>query len=336
MGCKKNEQHFLLNGFEQTNLVADLAVYKPAFIDVNLANAWGIAAAPSGPIWISANHTGLSTIYNKDGMTLRPPVTIPLPQSPTGGSPTGVVFNPTTDFMIMSGKNSQASKFIFATEDGTIAAWGSGNSASIVADRSPFNAVYKGIAMARDGQDNFLYATNFHESKIDVFDKNFGYVSNKSFTDPGIPLGFAPFNIRNIGGWLYVTYAKQKPDKHDDEAGPGNGYVTVFKPDGSMVKRFASNGPLNSPWGIVKAKEGFCRESFSAILIGNFGDGHINVYSDDGNFLGPLKDDGHPIQIEGLWALENDVPLADPDQLFFTAGPADESHGIFGYLKKRH
>lgn len=335
-GCKKNELPALLNGYEQTNLVADTAGFHAMKIDPNLANAWGIAEAPSGPIWISANHTGLSTVYDKNGSTLRPPVTIPSPGSSNGGSPTGVVYNGTQDFMIRVGKQNQASKFIFATEDGTIAAWGSGSSAVIVADRSPLMAVYKGIAMATDGSANFLYATNFSKGKIDVFDKNFSVVTNKPFHDPGIPAGFAPFNIRNINGLLYVTYAKQKPDHLDDVAGPGNGFVTIYKPNGSMVRRFTSHGSLNSPWGIVQAKIGFCNESEAAILIGNFGDGRINVFDDDGKFLGPLKDDGHPITIQGLWALENDVPLASPNQLFFTAGPADETHGIFGFLEKRH
>jgi uncharacterized protein (TIGR03118 family) len=336
-GCKKNVLHFLLNGYEQTNLVADTAGFGAAKIDPNLVNAWGVAFVPSGPIWISDNHTGLSTIYDKNGNTLRPPVTIPLPGSSSGGSPTGVVFNSTTDFMIKTGKQSQASRFIFATEDGTIAAWGGGNNAVIVADRSTFMAVYKGIAIANDGSSNFLYATNFSQAKIDVFDRNFNLVSGKHFHDPGIPAGFAPFNIRNINGWLYVTYAKQKPDHHDDLAGPGNGFVSIFRPDGSLVKRFASQGPLNSPWGIVQAKIGFCEESEeSPILIGNFGDGRINVFSDDGKFLGPLKDDGRPISIDGLWSIENDVPTANPNQLFFTAGPAKETHGIFGFLEKRH
>ncbi len=335
-GCRKIDQHLLLNGFEQTNLVADTSGYHATILDANLVNAWGIAVAPSGPFWIAANHTGVSTIYNKDGATLRPPVSIPLPGGATGGSPTGVIFNSTTDFMIWSGKTSIASKFIFATEDGTIAAWGAGNWASIVADRSTDNAVYKGIALAQDGTDNFLYATNFHAGKIDVFDKDFNLVHGKSFHDPGIPPGFAPFNIRNIGGWLYVTYAKQKPDHHDDEAGPGNGFVTIFKPDGSMVKRFATHGALNSPWGIVQAKAAFGMEDEDGILIGNFGDGRINAYGMNGRFIGPLKDDGRPIKIDGLWALEDEVPLADPAQLFFTAGPVEESHGVFGYLMKRH
>ncbi|MDP4214186.1 MAG: TIGR03118 family protein [Bacteroidota bacterium] len=334
--CRKNEIPALLNGYKQTNLVADKDGFHAAMIDPGLVNAWGLAFAPSGPIWISDNGSGLSTIYDRNGVTLRPPVTIPQPGGGGGGTPTGVLFNNTPDFPVWTGKQSQPAKFIFATEDGTIVAWASGNSASIVADQSGFNAVYKGIALAQDGGENFLYVTNFHEARIDVFDKDFNLVSGRSFHDQGIPEGFAPFNIRNIGGWLYVTYARQKPDHHDDQAGPGNGYITIFKPDGSMVKRFASRGALNSPWGIVQAKAEFSTESENAILIGNFGDGRINLYDRDGRFLGPLKDDGRPIQIEGLWSLENEVPTADPDQLFFTAGPVMESHGIFGYLKKRH
>ena len=335
-GCKKNELRILLNGYEQTNLVADTLGFGAAIIDPNLVNAWGIAFVPSGPLWISDNGTGLSTIYNKNGMTLRPPVTIPSPVSPSGGTPTGVIFNSTEDFMIKTGKQSESSKFIFATEDGTIAAWGAGNSAVIVADRSGFKAVYKGIALATEGSNNFLYATNFHEAAIDVFDKNFELVTGKHFHDPEIPVGFAPFNIRNFNGLLWVTYAKQKPDHHDDLAGPGNGFVTIYKPDGTLVKKFAAHGALNSPWGMVQAKIGFLDDSTTAILIGNFGDGRINAFSDDGRFLGPLKDDGHPISIDGLWSLENDVPTASPNQLFFTAGPVMESHGVFGFLEKRH
>jgi uncharacterized protein (TIGR03118 family) len=334
--CKKAVLRVVLNGYEQTNLVADTLGFGAAIIDPGLVNAWGFAVVPSGPIWISDNGSGLSTIYNKTGMTLRPPVTIPSPTGSSGGTPTGVLFNSTADFIIQNGKESQASKFIFATEDGTIAAWGSGNSAVIAADRSKFNAVYKGIALASDGSNNFLYATNFHEARIDVFDKNFKLVTGKNFHDPGIPAGFAPFNIRNINGWLYVTYAKQKPDHHDDLAGPGNGFVVIFKPDGSLVKRFASHGPLNSPWGIVQSKIGFWDDSTTVLLVGNFGDGRINVYKEDGGFLGQLADGGHPISIDGLWSLENDVPTADANQLFFTAGPEMESHGVFGFLEKRH
>ena len=261
---------------------------------------------------------------------------ISTPDSSAGGTPSGIVFNSTSDFSFWAGKTKVASHFIFATEDGTLAAWGGGNAATIAADRSKWNAVYKGLALASDGGANFLYATNFHEGTIYVFDKDFNLVTGKAFHDPGIPWGFAPFNIRNIGGWLYVTYAKQKqPDKHDDLAGPGNGFVDIFRPDGSLVKRFISRGPLNSPWGIVQATVGFCKEVEHAILVGNFGDGHINVFDDDGRFVGPLNDNGRPIWIDGLWALENNIPKTDSSRLYFTAGPASESHGLFGYLQRK-
>lgn len=336
-GCRKKTEipPSFLNGYEQTNLVSDVPGWA-ARLDSTLVNPWGIAVAPSGPIWLSDNGTGLSPLYDNTGAPLRPAIIIPSPDSTAGGAPTGIVFNGTSDFSFLAGKTMVASHFIWATEDGTIAAWGGGNSATIVADRSKLHAVYKGLALASDGGSNFLYATNFHDGTIDVFDKNFKLVTGKPFHDPGIPSGFAPFNIRDIGGWLYVTYAKQKlPEKHDDTAGPGNGFVNIFKPDGSLVKRFASRGALNSPWGIIQATAGFCKETENAILVGNFGDGHIHVFDDDGRFVGPLKDEGRAIFIDGLWGLENNVPKTDSSRVYFTAGPVKETHGLFGYLKRR-
>ena len=327
-GCKKNEDVSLKGEFKQVNLVADISGLGAEKIDINLTNAWGIAEAPSGPIWISANGSGTSPIYDKTGTTLRPPVTIPSFNMNSGGVPTGVVFNNTTDFMI-SGK--VASKFIFATEDGTIAAWGGGNVATKVADQSQWGAVYKGIALGMVGSDNFLYLTNFHANKIDVFDKNFNLVTDKPFMDPEIPAGFAPFNIRNIKGKLFVTYAKQKaPENHDDLKGAGNGFVDIFSTDGHLLGRFVSRGHLNSPWGIAQLSA-----EDDDILIGNFGDGHINVYDINGRFDRQLmgKND-KPVTIDGLWAIETNVPTADPNQIFFTAGPVEESHGLFGYLIK--
>ncbi|SHN23797.1 TIGR03118 family protein [Chitinophaga sp. CF418] len=337
-GCKKTIHEIILDDYQQTNLAADVNGYGAARLDPNLVNAWGIAAAPSGPLWLSAAETGLSTIYDKTGATLRPPVAIPGPGNTGKGAPTGVVFNATTDFAILWGKTTTPSRFIFATEDGTLAAWGpgTGNTAVIVADRSPWEAVYKGLAMASDGGNNFLYATNFREGKVDVFDKDFQLVTGKPFHDPAIPAGFAPFNIRLIGDKLFVTYAKQElPDKEDDEPGPGNGYVDIYRTNGVLVKRFAARGALNSPWGMVESGTPFCKLNH-AILIGNFGDGRINMYDDNGKLVGPLSSWGKPISIEGLWALENKIPLANPKQLFFTAGPGDESHGLFGYLLKAH
>jgi uncharacterized protein (TIGR03118 family) len=329
--CKKD--HNITKTFDimQVNLVADTAGYNAARVDTNLLNAWGISVSPTGIIWISANHGGTSVVYDKTGKTVRPPVTIPASTVGQTGAPTGTIFNSTADF----GGN----KFIFASEDGVVTAWSAGNSATIVADRSAFNAVYKGIAMAADGADNFLYLTNFKEGKIDVFDKNFTYVTTKPFIDPNIPAGFSPFNIQNIGGKLYVTYAKLKaPDNMDDQSGPGNGYVDIYNPNGTLVKRFASQGSLNSPWGIALAPAGFADDN-QTILIGNFGDGRINIFDMAGNFKGQLQNHGQPVGIDGLWAidfLKNNVPGGSPtDPLFFTAGPAEESHGLFGYLQKQ-
>ncbi len=278
--CKKNRQPAPQFNIGQTNLVADVATYGAAKIDTGLRNAWGLAANPTGIVWISSNRDALSTVYDKTGKTLRPPVTIPSVAANQPGAPTGIVFNGSTDF--------SGNKFIFSGEDGVITAWASGNAAVKVADRSQANAVYKGLAMATDAGANFLYAANFKGGKIDVFDNHFNYVTTKPFLDPAIPAGFGPFNIQNIGGWLYVAYAKQKaPDNMDDQAGPGNGYVDIFKPDGTLIKRFASQGTLNSPWGITHAPAGLAANG-ETILVGNFGDGRINIFDMNGNYKGQL------------------------------------------------
>jgi len=208
------------------------------------------------------------------------------------------------------------------------------DNAAEVADHSELGAVYKGLAMATDGNADFLYAANFKGKKIDVLNGEFQYITTKPFTDPNMPDGFGPFNIQNIGGMLYVTYAKLKgPDNEDDDAAPGNGYVDIFKPDGTLVKRFASQGPLNSPWGITHAPAGFAGDT-ETILVGNFGDGRINVFDLSGNYKGQLASNGKALGIEGLWALDflkANATAADP--LYFTAGPGGEKHGIFGSLK---
>ncbi|HTD39415.1 MAG TPA: TIGR03118 family protein [Mucilaginibacter sp.] len=326
--CKKSHQA-VVNQYNiaETNLVADTAGYGATTIDPNLLNAWGIAANPMGIIWISSNHKAASAIYDKTGKALRAPVTIPSVTPNQPGAPSGIVFNGTTDF----GGN----KFIFAGEDGVITAWASGNAAVKVVDWSASNAVYKGLAMATDAGANFIYAANFKGGKIDVFDSNFNYVTSKPFLDPTIPAGFGPFNIQNIGGWLYVTYAKLKaPDNMDDQAGPGNGYVNIFKPDGTLVKRFASQGTLNSPWGITHAPAGFAGDA-EAILVGNFGDGRINIFDLQGNYKGQLQNNGQVVAIDGLWAIDFLNPNASAtDLLYFTAGPGGEAHGLFGFLQK--
>jgi len=355
-GCKKydepnsessgasNERHAF--DYQVVNLVSDAGEYDPLHIDTNLVNAWGLAFGPTGGVWVSAADKGLSTIYDRNGNTLRPPVAIPFNGEPNGGAPTGQVFNSTTSFMIPS--TSQVSKFIFATENGTIAAWASGNSAATVADRSAAEAVYKGIEMASSGGTWYLYATDFHNGHVDVFDQSFNYVSSTMFNDPNMPAGFAPFNIRKLGDKLFVTYAKQlAPENEDDVAGPGNGYVDIYNTDGTFVRRFASQGSLNSPWGLemLKQNSGFdvATETDDSteiqILVGNFGDGHINAFDINGNLVGPLKSHGQAIVIEGLWSISyppqgNQAYRDVRNRLYFTAGPDDEEHGIFGYISR--
>ena len=320
--------------FETVNLVSDQPGHA-AHTDPNLVNPWGIAHSSGSPFWVSDNGAGVSTLYNGSGIPQPQPtplvVTIP---PPTGGTPpsapTGVVFNGTSDFA--------SSHFIFATEGGTIARWNSGTDA-ITVGNPPSGAVYKGLAIGSDGSANFLYATNFHAGTINVFDKNFSNVTNTTFagkfTDPALPAGFAPFGIQNIGGNLYVTYAKQDADKHDDVAGPGNGFIDVFSTAGTLMRRFASNGTLNSPWGLTIAPPGF--GPFGGdLLVGNFGDGEINAFKlSNGAFDGQLLTaSGTPLLIDGLWGLStgNDGNAGRSDQLFFTAGPDDEAHGLFGQV----
>jgi len=339
-GCKKKSDTTTTQpadtSYLQVNLVADTAGLSAARVDINLKNAWGVSIGPSGEFWIACNHKGLATIYDRNGTTLLAPVAIPSQGTHFGGSPSGIVYNNTADFVIHA--NNETSKFIFVQEDGSISAWSSGDSTDRIADWSATGAVYKGVTIANNGSANFLYAANFRGRKIDIFDHLFKININYPFTDTTIPAGFGPFNIQNISGKLFVTYAKLKPpDNMDDESGPGNGYVDIFTPDGSFVKRFASQGTLNSPWGIAQAPAGFSQGQ-NAILIGNFGDGRINVYDTSGTYKGQLQDQGVPISINGLWAIvfpQNNIPSGDQNQLFFTAGPQEENHGLFGYLKLR-
>ncbi|HVV05947.1 MAG TPA: TIGR03118 family protein [Puia sp.] len=325
--------------FQQTNLVSDIDGNRAAKVDSTLLNPWGLAINPSaGIVWLGTNHNGTTNVYDYNGNTVLKPIPIPSGGMPDGGSPTGIVFNGTADFVIPSVHT--AAKFIFVGEDGTISAWAPGPSAGsavTVADQSGADAVYKGCAIASDGGNNYLYAANFKGRKIDVFDKGFALTTGRSFTDPAVPADFGPFNIANINGLLYVTYAKLKgPDNEDDQAGAGNGYVDIYTPDGKLVKKFASKGALNSPWGIAQVPDGFGLP-FHSLVVGNFGDGWINVYDSTGVYLGPMNSNGSPVAINGLWALDfpiNEDPHGDPTKLLFTAGPGDEQHGLYGFLKK--
>jgi len=333
-----------------TNLVSDLAALGGKITDPVLQNAWGVAFTPAAsPFWISDNATGCATLYSGDGTIAALQVKIPLPggtipatacqhndpahpSSPTPAAPTGMVWNPTTAFLVPG--TTTASRFIFSTEDGTISAWASGNAAVLAADNSKTGAVYKGLVSGVNVRGVFLFATNFRNGTIDVFDTAFhAATTTGGFTDPSIPPGYAPFGIQNIDGDLYVTYALQNDEKHDDVAGRGNGYVRVFDTDGHLLKRLASRGALNSPWGVARASAAF--GSFSgAILVGNFGDGRIHAYDSDGRFLGALRGtDGRTLVIDGLWNIGlGGGARSSSDTLYFTAGPNGETDGMFGSI----
>jgi uncharacterized protein (TIGR03118 family) len=261
---------------------------------------------------------------------------VPLVVHVSGGSPTGTVFNPTTDFVVGSGKHSAPANFIFDSEAGRITAWS--GAVSGVKARTEFTsstAVYKGLAIGSVGGQNFLYAANFHDGTIDVFDRKFAPVTSAGgFTDPKLPAGYAPFNIQALGGNLYVSYAKQNAEKHDDVAGPGHGFIDVYDMSGNLMKRLVSKGKLNSPWGLALAPANF--GAFSGdLLVGNFGDGMIHAYDPmTGALKGQLmNEDGNPIAIEGLWALRfGNGTMGTPESLLFTAGIAHESHGLFGEI----
>jgi uncharacterized protein (TIGR03118 family) len=341
--AEHNSFHGRAASYRQTNLVSDISGLAVT-TDPNLVNPWGISHSSTSPFWISDNGTGVSTLYNGAGQQVPLTVTIPPPGSSpdTKATPTGQVFNMFNtigDFSVMSSTASGSSVFIFVTEDGTISGWSRSvdrTHAILAVDNSASGAVYKGLALGNNGSGNFLYATNFHAGTIDVFDAQFHQVTlSGSFSDAGIPSGFAPFGIQNIGGQLFVTYAKQDVDKHDDVAGPGNGFVDVFDTNGNLIRRFASQGTLNSPWGLALAPDEFGRFS-EDLLVGNFGDGRINAFDPEtGAFRGQFRDTlGHTLVIDGLWGLifGNGHSAGDTGTLFFTAGIDHEQHGLFGSL----
>lgn len=328
--------------YQQHNLVSD--GFVPAdHNDTNLINAWGIAFNPFGPAWIADNGAGVSTLYDGAGNPLSLVVHIPsLTDSTSGGNPTGIVFNGSTGFTVAKENVSGASKFIFATEDGLIASWAPNvdltHAITAVNNSTSTGAVYKGLALSAGGSGGLLYAADFHNARIDVFDSSFKPVTLPAgaFTDAALPLGFAPFGLQAINGNIYVTYAKQNAAKHDDVAGKGFGFVNVFNPDGHLIKRMVSQGKLNAPWGIALAPAGFGKFS-NRLLIGNFGDGKINAYElNTGKFVGQLKGaDRQPIQIDGLWgiAFGNGFMGQLVNTLFFAAGPGDEQHGLYGRIE---
>jgi len=320
--------------YVQSNLVSDIPGLA-AVTDTNLVNPWGLSFSATSPFWIADNHWGLSTVYNSTGAVQALVVTIPPPTGQPGpAAPSGTIANSVPGFL---GTGTNTAHFLFSTEDGTISAWSSGSSAVLKVDHSASNAIFKGLAAGVSGGRNFIYVPDFHNGQIDVFDTNYAQVTLAgSFSDPAIPAGYAPFGIQNINGQLFVTYAMQDADKHDDVSGPGNGYVDVFDTSGHLIQQFAAQGALNSPWGVALAPAGFGAYG-GDVLVGNFGDGRINVFNPTtGAWLGTLmhNTNGGPIQVPGLWAIAfgNGHSGGDTRTLYFTAGINGEADGLFGSI----
>jgi uncharacterized protein (TIGR03118 family) len=316
------------NVYKKRNLVSDIDGVA-RITDPNLVNPWGLSAGPATPVWVADNGTDKSTLYS-GAISGSAPMIVPLVVDIAGGAPTGTVFNPTTGFPV----NGAPARFIFDSEAGTITAWNGGTTATTVVP-STTHAIYKGLAIATEGKHALLYAADFHNARIDVFDQSFGRVTAPGgFTDPNLPAGFAPFNVQELAGRIVVAYAKQDADAEDEIAGAGLGYVDVFDTSGHLLRRLISQGQLNAPWGLVLAPRHF--GAFSGdLLVGNFGDGAINAYDPrTGQFEGqPKNKDGNPIKVNGLWALRfgNGV-IGTPTTLLFSAGIADEDHGLFGEI----
>jgi uncharacterized protein (TIGR03118 family) len=311
-------------------------------LDPSLVNAWGLAFGPATPAWVADNGTDVSTLYagavGGTAVTKRP-LTVSIP----GGAPTGTVYNGSSGFVVGTGKSTGPALFLFASESGTITGWNPAvpppppSTAAQVAVTEA-GAIFKGLAIADTATGPQLYAADFHNGDVDVWDASFAPVTRPgAFRDPALPRGYAPFGIQAVNGDIVVAYAKQDAAAKDEVAGPGKGFVDVYDTAGVLLRRFAAHGPLNAPWGIALAPQGFGAAS-GALLIGNFGDGRINAYDPvSGRFLGALRGGGgRPLAIDGLWALAfgNGV-IGTHRTLLFTAGPADESHGLFGSITAR-
>jgi uncharacterized protein (TIGR03118 family) len=320
---------------QQVNLITDkLMANRAAHRDATLLNPWGLAFPPQGPAWISANGNGTLNVYDGNGNPARDEVTIP-PTAPTGATPDGLVFNPNP-------RDFRGDTFIAVTEDGDVIGWRAmdGDTATVRLNKGPA-AVYKGVTIGAANGRTHLYVADFRGGVVAAFDADYHRARLPgSFTDPHLPGGFAPFNLIDAGPFLLVSYALQDDMKHDDVAGAGNGFVDVFTTEGFFVQRLISQGALNSPWAMLFAPDND-RLSID-LLVGNFGDGHINVYdlsvrhgrleADNEGALGDTS--GNPIFIDGLWALAFGSGGAnfDPSKIYFTAGTNGEADGLFGSL----
>ncbi len=325
------------NAYTVHPLVSDVAG-APAQQDSNVVNAWGLVSGPQSfptPWWIANNGSDTSTLYNAATNT------IPSLVVSVDSAPTGIVFHNAfsdpTNFVLPTGGSAL---FIFATETGVIRGWnpGAGATAQLGVDRSGVDAVYKGLAIAQTASGPRLYATDFHNKRVDVFDGSWGLVPDSGFVDPSVPHDYGPFGIQAIGSRIFVSYAKREATGDDEQHGQGLGFVDVYDTSGTLLGRVAQHGQLNAPWGLAWAPASFGRLG-GDLLVGNFGDGQINAYAElsNGHFehRGELRSaDGRSLTIDGLWALEfgNGAAAGPTDTLFFTSGPEDESHGLFGSI----
>ncbi len=317
--------------FDQTNLVTNDQTANPAQItDTHLVNAWGISFTTGSPFWVSDNGTGVTTLYNVNPTTNATSIAGLVVTIPGAGNPTGQVFNSTTAF--------NGDPFLFVSEDGTISGWRGalGTTAETLQVGDAAN-VYKGVTEATINGNSYLYAANFRAGTIDVLKGNAGAPDlTGNFIEPNIPAGYAPFNIQNLGGTLYVTYALQDASKLDDVAGAGNGFVSAFGAQGNFLDRVGTGGALNSPWGLAIAPASFGQFA-GDLLVGNFGDGRINAFDLTTNtFSGQLLGlSGSELTIDGLWGLTigNNGNAGSSSKLYFSAGPDDETNGLFGVIQ---
>jgi uncharacterized protein (TIGR03118 family) len=326
-------------GFQQTNLVSDLPGVAQ-ITDPKLVNPWGISHSATSPFWVSDNGTAFSTLYQGDS-AVRPTFTKnPLEVAIPNSEPTGQVFNGTTDFKVHSGSATAPAVFIFASQTGQIFGWSPlvppGSRTAQLAVTVP-GASYTGLAIGSAGTANYLYAADFGHHKIAVFDGQYHPTTLAgSFDDPDMPHAYAPFNVQNLGGKLYVTYAQIDHKSPSDESDHGSGFVDVFDTSGRLLQRLISGNHLKAPWGIAIAPSNFGAFS-NDLIVGNFANGHVGAYDPaTGAFLGELQDAaGQPIVIDGLWALivGNGANGGDKDALYFSAGPDGETHGLFGSLR---
>jgi uncharacterized protein (TIGR03118 family) len=311
--------------YSQTNLSSDISGLAANF-DPQMKNPWGMSFSASSPFWISDQGSNVSTLYNGAGTKQGLIVTTP-------AGPTGQVFNGSASFQLATGGKAL---FIFDSLSGTISAWnGAQGTAAVTEYTSPNGAVYTGLAIGNNGTGDFLYAADFANGKIDVFNGTFGNTTLAgNFNDPNLPAGYSPYNIQAVGGQLYVEYVTVDPVTHRPTHTANTGIVDIFDTSGNLVQRLITNDHVDSPWGITLAPASFGMFG-GDLLVGNFGDGTISAFDPlNGAFLGTLSDQNGPIVNSGLWALNFRAPGSgfDPNTLFITAGINNEADGLFAAI----